>query len=172
MDNEYINLEDNIKNVTVYNNKTFINNNINRYQYFNNSIPYNNDTKIAFNIKSKDITDFNVNVNKLYEKELSNRNLNITSSKPLNDKETINSLSNSFNFPTYNNINNECTKSDIKYTKSDIDPLNLLNSYTLNKKGLIEKYILLKNLYDPNKGGDISIYKNITKALYLLHSVK
>lgn len=108
-----------------------INNNINKYQYFNSNIRSKPCEKL------NNISDYkfkNLGFEKVFKKNKSNYKK--------------------------------------KKNYSDFDPLNLLKNQNLNQSQLIEKYISLKNLYNPEKGGNLKIYNQILEALRILNFEK
>ena len=145
------------------------NNRLLEYQYFNNQIPYNKNIENNFRKNSKNISEFNTNIEKLYKEQIKIRNFD--SKNSINIKSSNNNINNKIYYNNNCNISNNINIKKHNYTIKDIDPLNLLKSQKINKIKLIENYVTLLKLYEPSKGGNKSIYNNIKKALYLLNKV-
>ena len=156
MNNDYLSIENYKNNIDKnYDFRNNINNSMHKHQYFHINVPYNNDVKKQFNLKSEKIDKSNVD--KLYNNEIKLRE---------NQKqEFINKDIYKKNNNNYNDLSINFSK---KYDKSDYDPLLILKSNKINKNQLINKYLSLKNLYNPDKGGNKEMYLKINRALIIL----
>merc|ERR1711871_1470370 len=101
-------------NSTHYNNKEInsqIDSGVQNYQYFNSNIQYDRNAYQNFGAQSKDDPRFNIDPNKLLEKEINNRNLNNTQ----NSNNNQNNWANNYN-KIKNNFTNSTPKTNILIT--------------------------------------------------------
>jgi len=142
------------------------NNNVNKPPQFQN---YQNDQYNQNN------SQFN-NVNN-YQSQYHNETPNTTNQKPnliLNrnnitlSRDELLKIKNTKNFTKAEKrllIMNNCSL-------SQLDPFNLLEISFLNLDGLYDKYISLRNIYHPDKGGDINQFKLAMDALEIMKIVR
>ena len=146
MNSDYINLEtqnSNFNSDAI--NSCNINNNLQKRLFTNDFIIE----------KPKKTPDFKIHSNKLNNDQLEIKVNKLSS----NDMIANNYKYNSPNIP----------KSDTKKIKRNlIDPLNINENNSMSKDEMINNYMSLKNIYDPNKGGNKIIFKKICSALILL----